>query len=99
MRELPEGWVVESTCFRNPNVVSCEVVTGDHQTPLIVSYLPPSTLDHLPYLEDDLNRFLGSDHVVLGNLNLYIVFLKNPQYQYVADLLVSFGLVYILGHS
>ena len=35
LRERPEGWIFESTCFHWPNVVICEIVSGKQQTPLI----------------------------------------------------------------
>ena len=40
--------------FHRPNVVICEVVASGKQTPLIIAYFPPSTLDHLPDLEESL---------------------------------------------
>ena len=62
MQEKLEGWIVESTRFHGQNVVSCKLVAGNQQTPLIGEYLPPSTLDKLTYLEEALNRFLGKHH-------------------------------------
>ena len=50
-REWPDGWGIESTRFHGPNVVSCEIVTGPTQTPLVGAYFPPSTLEHLPYIK------------------------------------------------
>ena len=58
--------------FRGTNVVSCELVSGDQQKPPFGAYLSPSTLDHLPDLEEVLNRFLGRFHIVLGDINAYI---------------------------
>ena len=51
LQEKPEGWIVESMRFHRPNVVSCEIVSGHHWTPLIGAYLPESTLYHLSDLE------------------------------------------------
>ena len=48
VREWLHGWSVESTRFHGPNVVSCEVISGGKQNPLVRAYLPPSTLEHLP---------------------------------------------------
>ena len=62
-------------------MVSCEVVSGDKQMPLIGAYIPLSSLDHLPDLEEALNRFMGRDPIVLGDLNAYIGRLGNPQDQ------------------
>ena len=46
VQEKSHSWIIESTQFRRPDVVSCKVVTGKW-TPLIRDYLPPSTLEHL----------------------------------------------------
>ena len=66
--------------------------------PLIGAYMPLSTLDHLPDLEEALNRFPGSDPVFLWDLNPDIFRLNNPQDLQVDDFLASFGLVDLLGH-
>ena len=97
-REKTEGWIVESMRFHGPKLGSCELVDGDQRMSLIGEYLPPSTLDHLPDLEDLLNRFQGREPVVLGDLNASIGRLRNPQYQQVAYFLASFGMVDLLAH-
>ena len=48
--DRPTGWSLESTSFHGTNVVICDVITGTSRTPIVGAYLPPSTLDHLPYL-------------------------------------------------
>ena len=53
----PQGCSVEATQFHGTNVVSCEVITDGKRTPIIGAYLPPSTLDHLPDLEEALSCF------------------------------------------
>ena len=93
-----EGWIVNSIRFHGPNVVSCRLVAGYQQTPLIEAYLPLSTLDHLLDLEEVLNRFPGRDPVILGDLNVGNGRLRNPRDQQVAELLVSFWLVDLLAH-
>ena len=50
-------------------MVSCEIVSGIQRTPLIGSYLPPTTLDQLPDLKEELNILPGRDPIVLGDLN------------------------------
>ena len=50
VREWPQGWSVELTRFHGPNVVSCEVISGGKQNPLVRAYLLLSTLDRLPYI-------------------------------------------------
>ena len=97
--ENPEGWIIESTCFHRPNVVSCKLISGDQQTVLIGSCLSPSTLDHMPDLEEALKFFLFRDPVVLRDLNADISGLRNPRYQQVADFLESFRMVNILDND
>ena len=84
--------------FHGPNVVSCEVIGSGNRTPLIGAYLPPSTLGHLPNLEEDLIRFWDQDPIVLGYLNADIRQAQNPRSHQVDDLLMEFGLVDILHH-
>ena len=97
-QEWPEGWIVESMRFHCTNVVSWDIVAGDQQNPLIGSYLPQSTLDPLPNLEDVLNRLTGRYPVVLGDLNTDIACLRNPWDKQAPEFLASFGLVDILAH-
>ena len=47
----PMGWIIELTRFHSTNMVSCKVVTGISRTLIVGSYLPSSTLAHLPDLE------------------------------------------------
>ena len=94
--ERTEGWIVDSTRFHGPNMVSCEVIARYHQTPLIGAYLPLSTLDHLTDLGEALNRFLGRDSVILGDINADIGLVRNPQDKQVADFLAFFGFTYLL---
>ena len=54
VRDQLEVWIVEYTCFHRPGMVSCEIVSGAHQTLLIEAYLPPYTIDHLLNLEEVL---------------------------------------------
>ena len=63
-------------CYHKPNVVSCQLVTGLTWTPIVASYLPPSTLDHLPDLEESLKRF--KDPIFLGYLNVDLNKARNP---------------------
>ena len=77
-------------------MVSCEVVIGK-RTLLIGTYLPPSTLDHLPDLAEDLPRFRDHDTNMSGGLN-YDIQAQNPRSQQVADLLIEFWLVDLHHH-
>ena len=67
-RERPIGWGIESRCYHRQNLVSYDIVTVSTQNPLVVYYLPPSTLEHLTDLEEALQRF--NDPIVLGDLNV-----------------------------
>ena len=86
-KERPVGWGIESTCYHRPNMVSCEIFTGLTRNPLVGTYLPPSTLEHLPDLEEALKRF--KDPIVLGDLNVDLNEERNLQRQQVTDLLVE----------
>ena len=66
-RERPVGWGIDSTRYHGPNVVICELITGLTYTPLIGAYLPLSTLEHLPNLEEALRR--SRDPIVYRDLN------------------------------
>ena len=57
-------------------MVSCKVVTDKKQTPIIYTYLLPSTLEHLPYLEEYLTRFQYQEPIVIGDLTTDI---RKPQ--------------------
>ena len=65
---------------------------------LIGAYLPMSTLDHVPGMEEELKRFLDGEPVVLEELNADIGLLSNPRDQHVSDFLASFGSVDLLGN-
>ena len=78
--------------------MSCKVVTGVKWTPLIDTYLPPSTLEHLQYWEESLTRSRTQYPIVLGDLNTDICQVQNPWSQQVADLLTEFGRVDLLCH-
>ena len=97
-RENLEGWIVESMRFHGTNMVSCKLISGNQQTPIIGEYLPLPTLYHLPDLEEAQNRFQARDPVVLGYLKADISRLRNPRNQQVAYFLESFGLVDLLDH-
>ena len=89
-------WIVESMRFHGPNVMICKLVASNQRTLLTREYLPPSTLDHLPKFMEALDRFLGRDPVILGELNADKGRLRNPWYQQVADFLAYFRLVDLL---
>ena len=57
VRDQPQGWRIELTRFHRPTVVRCEVIDGCKRSLLIGAYAPPSTLEKLPDLEEDLKCF------------------------------------------
>ena len=79
-------------------MVSCKIVSGGKWTPLIGAFPPPSNIDHLPDLEEALNRFLGRNYILMGDLNAGTSRLQNPWSQEVSDFLDSFGLANLLVH-
>jgi exonuclease III len=64
-------WHIEAARRHGPNVISCILKSGSTSTPIIGVYLPPKTLDDLPYLNEALTRFNNSrtTPVILGDLN------------------------------
>ena len=98
VQDRPQGWNIESTRFCGPNVVICEVITGVKKTPLISAYLPPSTLERLPDLEEALKLFRDQYPIVLGDHNSNIGQAQNPRIQQDANFLVDFRLMDLLHH-
>ena len=75
-----------------------KVVTDRKGTLVISAYLPPSTLEHLPELEEALIRFRYQDPIVLGDLSANIGQVQNLHSHQVAELLIEFGLMDLLHH-
>ena len=78
-RERPFGWWIDTMLYHGPNVVSCDIVTRLIWTPLVGAYLPLSTLEHLPDLEEALELF--KDTKVLGDLNVDLDEARIPRCQ------------------
>ena len=79
--------------FHETNVVSWEMVSDGHHTPIIRKYLHPYNIDHLEYLEGGLNRLPGRESIIIGDLNSEIGLFQNLRIQQVADCLDPFSLV------
>ena len=77
-------------------MVSCEIITRLTQTPLVGAYLPPSTLEHLPDLEEVLQRFRGP--IVLGGYNVDLDEVKSSRRQRVSDLFAEYGVIDLVRH-
>lgn len=80
------GLYIYATHFYGASLVILEVVSGE-RTPLVGVYLPPSTLGHLPGLEEALTRFWDQEPVVLGDVNVDIQD-KNLRSQQVSNHLI-----------
>ena len=78
IRDRMEVWDIDSTQFHGPNVVSCEIILGIEHKPPISAYLPSTTLEHLPELEETLNCFPGRYPIALGELNVNVDWMGNP---------------------
>ena len=98
MQDQPKGWSIELTPFHRMSVVICEIIAGVKRTPLIGAYLPPSTLEHLPGIEEALTRFRYQDPIATGDLNTDIFQSQNLCRHQVEDLLMEFGMVKLLHH-
>ena len=84
--------------FQRSKCGELRVVTVVKLTPLIGAYLPPSTLEHLLYLEEALICFWDQDTIVLWDLNSGIVQAYNPHSHQVTDMLMDFGMMDLLHH-
>ena len=98
-RERTNGWFIEFTRFHGPNVVSCNIFAGHTRTPLIGAYLPPLTMEHLPYFEEALQIFKGMDPIVLGYFNVDLDDTQSLCSQFMVDLLTDFSIINLVRHS
>ena len=95
-RERPVGWGIESMRYHRTNMVSCEIVTKLTWTPIVGAYLPPLTLEHLPYLEEALKCF--REPIVLGDLYVDLKETRSLLIQHVSNLLAKYGLIDLVRH-
>ena len=72
-------------------MLSCDIVTGLTHTPLIRVYLTPSTMEHLPDLEEALQRFRGT--ISIGGLNVELDKARSLWIQRVLVLLADYGCI------
>ena len=78
MREITEGWDIDSTQLHRPNVARYETVLGIQWTRLIGAYLPLTTLEHLCDLKEKLNHFPGGYPIVMEDLYADVGHMDNP---------------------
>ena len=95
-RERPIGWGIESTRYHGPNMIRCKLVIGLTRTPLFGIYLPLSTLEQLPDLEDALKRF--KDPIAFGDLNVDLDVAMILRIQQVVELLADHSLLKLVRH-
>ena len=74
-------------------MVSCEIVTGYTWTPLVGIYRLPSMLEHIPYLEEALQRCKVLDPIVLGDLYVELDDARSSRSQNMAEILIEFGII------
>ena len=84
--------------FRWPNLVSFKVIRGMYWTPIIVAYLPPSTLDHLPDIDESFECFRVQDPILMEDLNEDLDEARNLCSQLVTNILTAFGLINLMHH-
>ena len=77
-------------------MVNCEIFNGLTRTPLVGVYLPPLILEHLPDVEEALQRFRGP--ILLGDLNVDLNKARRLRSQRVSDLLTEYGLIDLVQH-
>ena len=61
-------------------------------------YLPPSTVEHLPDVEEALQRFKVQDPIFLADINVDLDDARISRSQHLADLLTEFGLIDLVRH-
>ena len=91
-----QGLIIESTRFHGPNVLIWEVINDGKRAAIIGTYLPHSTLEHLPDFEEALTHFQDQDPILLGDINANIDQSQNPHSQQISDLLMEFRIMDLL---
>ena len=86
-RDRPVRWGIESMRYHRMNVVSCEIFTGLAFIPIVGTYLPHLTLEHLTDLEEVLQRF--RDPIFLCDFNLYLEKARSLWSQRLSELLTE----------
>ena len=96
------GWCIESIKRHGPNILSFHLILGNTVQPVIGAYLPPSTLDDLPFLTEALDRFPVSKQppLLLGDLNVDLSNKRatDPRTTQVSEILATYGLMDMLPH-
>jgi endonuclease/exonuclease/phosphatase family metal-dependent hydrolase len=85
-------WQVESICRFGPNVISCQLVTGLRQIPVVGAYIPPadeSTLEFIRQAVGDLPQWCSP--LLLGDLNVNLADLQDDRAWAVAADLATYG--------
>jgi hypothetical protein len=61
---------IESQQKHGPNVLSCLLVTGTRQLPIIGIYIPPEDTTTLTAIAAAANRFTGQPIILMGDINV-----------------------------
>jgi exonuclease III len=63
---------IESQQKHGPNVISCVLVTGTRQYPLVGAYIPPDGTTTLAFISEAANQFPGKPIILMGDINVDI---------------------------
>jgi hypothetical protein len=96
-RKDAKNWCIESPKRHGPNILSCELVSGEKRTAIIVVCLPPNDLDDLPYLDEALRKFPDCTPIILGDLNVDLN-QKNSRATKINAAFAPYGLLDLLLH-
>jgi hypothetical protein len=61
---------VEAQRRHGPNIISCIIVTGKRQHPIIGAYIPPGDTTTLAYISEASNHFQGKPIFLMGDINV-----------------------------
>jgi endonuclease/exonuclease/phosphatase family metal-dependent hydrolase len=95
-----EYFQVEASVCHGPNVISCELVTGQRRVPLVGVYIPPADVSTLEHVRAALDRF--ADHpgnpILLGDLNVDLDRPEGEREEEIAVLLAHHSLMNMIPH-
>ena len=91
-------WSLESTRFHGTNVVRCEFSRGTARAPIILVYLPQTTLANLLDLKEALERFRGKEPILMVYPNMYLDEAQNLLSHIVSNILMEFSLINLMHH-
>jgi exonuclease III len=76
-RDSPQ-WQVESIRLFGPNVISCQLVTGQCRIPVVGAYIPPADESTLEFIRQAMDSLLQRcKPLLLGDLNVNVADLRD----------------------